>query len=381
MAGLFPLSRMQQFDDNGELLIGARLFLFDGGTTTPRVGYRDSSLTSPHPNPIVADAAGRLPLIYIDDGFYRQRLTDASGVLIFDDDGIPVISTTTAGTGTSVDPNSTMKTRDIKIRFDDQPIDGYVRLNGKTIGSVGSGGSERANADTQSLYEELWPYPNIALAPGYTKGANGPTDFLANKPLVLPNCAGRGIFGMDDMGAGAQGVLTAATIANPTLVGSYGGSQQVTIALGNLPVYTLTGGSSANFTVSGTSGGESVGHTHTFTAGVGDMDRANPHNHGASLQGGGGAVAGNTTVGVQGGGTYNGIVSSFAGANNNLIIGNSNLTHFHSVGGTTDGENVSHTHTFSWTGIAPNITIGSGGSGTATTNLPPVMLFMIFIRL
>ena len=222
MPGLFPLSRYQQFDENGQLLVGARLFLFDGGTTTPRVGYRDSSLTSAHPNPIVADASARLPLIYLADGFYRQRLTTATGVVVFDDDGIPVLSTTAAGTGTSVDPNATLKTRDIKIRFDDQPIAGYVRLNGRTIGSVASGATERANADTQSLYEELWGYPNIAVSGG--KGSSGPADFLANKAMVLPNCAGRGIFGMDDMGAGAQGVLTGATIVNPTLVGSYGGS-------------------------------------------------------------------------------------------------------------------------------------------------------------
>jgi len=268
MAGLYPLSRYQQFDENGQLLVGARLFLFDGGTTTPRVGYRDSSLTTEHPNPIVADAAGRLPLIYLDDGFYRQRLTTASGVVVFDDDGIPVVSTTAGGTGTSVDPNATLKTRDIKIRFDDQPIDGYVRLNGRTIGSVASGATERANADTQSLYEELWGFPNVAVSGG--KGASGPADFTANKPLVLPDCAGRGIFGMDDMGAGARGILTAATITNPTLVGSYGGSQQVTIAQANLPAYTLTGGASGSFTVSGTSDPEG-NHTHgvgTYVTGI-----------------------------------------------------------------------------------------------------------------
>ena len=265
MAGLFPLSRMQQFDSNGELLVGARLFLFDGGTTTPRVGYRDSSLTSPHPNPIVADAQGRLPLIFMDDGFYRQRLTDATGVLVFDDDGIPVLSSTAGGSGTSVDPNATFGTRDIKIRFDDQPVNGYVRLNGRTIGSVASGGTERANLDTQSLYEELWVYPNIALAPGYTKGASGPADFGANKPLVLPNCAGRGLFGMDDMGAGPQGVINSYIMPNPTLVGSVGGTQAINLNQSQLPNYTLTGGSSANFTVSGTSSMVSNDHSHTYS--------------------------------------------------------------------------------------------------------------------
>ena len=109
MAGLYPLSRMQQFDGNGRPLSGARLFLFDGGTSTPRIGYRDSSLTSPHPNPILADSAGRLPLIYLDDGFYRHRLTTRTGALVFDDDGLPVLSTTTGGSGTSVDPDSDLQ--------------------------------------------------------------------------------------------------------------------------------------------------------------------------------------------------------------------------------------------------------------------------------
>ena len=62
MAGLFPLSRMQQFDSNGELLVGNSAISFRwGGRLRLRVGYRDSSLTSPHRNPIVADAARQAP--------------------------------------------------------------------------------------------------------------------------------------------------------------------------------------------------------------------------------------------------------------------------------------------------------------------------------
>ena len=376
MAGLYPLSRYQQFDENSQLLVGARLFLFDGGTTTPRVGYRDSSLTTEHPNPIVADAAARLPLIYLEDGFYRQRLTTASGVVVFDDDGIPVVSTSAGGTGTSVDPASTLKTRDIKIRFDDQPVDGYVRLNGRTIGSVASGATERANADTQSLYEELWSYPSVAVSGG--KGASGPADFTANKALVLPDCAGRGIFGMDDMGAGARNILTAATIANPTLVGSYGGQQQVTIAQGNLPVYTLTGGASGNFTVSGTTTGNPGDHTHHMDFDTGFMSHNNSHNHPLnSIPGHGGLVIDQL---VGGSSTFFGGSLAIKLVTETVAVGATDINHQHDVIGDTWGGGA-HSHTYSWTGAAPNISIGSGGSGTATTNLPPVMLFMIYIRL
>jgi hypothetical protein len=336
------------------------------------VGYRDSSLTTQHPNPIVADAAARLPLIYLADGFYRQRLTTASGVVVFDDDGIPVLSTTVAGTGTSVDPNATLKTRDIKIRFDDQPLAGYVRLNGRTIGSVASGATERANADTQSLYEELWGYANIAVSGG--KGSSGPADFLANKPLVLPNCAGRGIFGMDDMGAGTQGVLTGATIANPTLVGSYGGSQQVTIAQGNLPVYTLTGGTSGGFTVSGTTSFVSADHTHHIDFMSQASDRTLDHVHSGDR----GAVTPNATAAsvTAPGGV---LMANQNTANTGGVVGS--IDHLHRVIGDTSGISANHTHTWGWTGVAPNISIGSGGSGSAITNLPPIMTFMVYIRL
>ena len=290
-------------------------------------------------------------------------------MVVFDDDGIPVVSTTAGGTGTSVDPNSTMKTRDIKIRFDDQPVDGYVRLNGRTIGSVASGATERANADTQSLYEELWGYANISVVGG--KGSSGPSDFLANKPLTLPNCAGRGIFGMDDMGAGPQGVLTGGTIANPTQVGSPGGTQAVSILQGNLPIYNLTGGSSASFTVSGNVSpiGDHPHHIDFMSQG---MDRANPHSHPITTPNNK-----NTSVQLAAG------ASAFFWTGNPGVsdnTGSTDINHLHEISGDTDMAG-GHTHSFSWDGFAPNITINSGGSGTPMTNLPPIMTFMIYVRL
>lgn len=288
MGGIYPLSRMQQFDGNGRLLSGARLYLFDGGTSTPRIGYRDSSLTSPHPNPIVADTAGRIPLIYLDDGFYRHRLTSRSGTLIFDDDGLPVLSSTSGGSGTSVDPDSVFKTRDVKIRFDDQPLSGYVRLNGRTIGSASSGATERANADTQSLYEELWDFANISVSGG--KGGSAATDFAANKPLVLPDCAGRGIFGADNLGDGNKSRLIS-YIPNSHLQGSVGGNQAWTIQFNNLPVNcpwtgsvsgsgtTALSGSTHTHNFSSTTAGQSVTHTHNWTA---------PSSRAGSTQAGGG---------------------------------------------------------------------------------------------
>ncbi len=371
MAGLYPLSRMQQLDSRGKPLSGARLFLFDGGTSTPRIGYRDSSLTTEHPNPILADASGRLPLIYLDDGFYRHRLTTKTGSLIFDDDGLPVLSSTSGGSGTSVDPDSVFKTRDMKIRFDDQPLDGYARLNGRTIGSAASGATERANADTQSLYEELWPFTNIAVTGG--KGANAAADFAANKPLVLPNAAGRAIFGMDDMGAGAQSVLTTAVLgSDPTLPGATGGAQTVTIAQANLPAYTLTGGS-GTVSASGTTAAANTDHFHAvaITSGGHSVD----HNH---------ASPGMFIGPVAAGAGRDAYLATNVGATGSQSPGSTsgvNTDHTHAVVGNTSGQNTNHNHTVTVTGTASSVSISSGGSGTALNKLPPALTMMIYIRL
>ena len=364
-AGLYPLSNYQQFDANGRLMAGARLYLYDGGTSTPRTGYKDLALTSAHPNPIVADASGRIPLIYLADGYYRHRLTNSTGTMVFDQDGLPVLTTSAGGAGTSVDPDSVFKSRDVKIRFDDQPLAGYVRLNGRTIGSSASGATERANADTEALYTELWAYSTITVAAG--KGASAAADFAANKPLTLPDASGRGIFGMDDLGAGARSVLTSATITGPTLPGSTGGAQTLTIAQANLPSYSLTGGS-GNVSVTGTSNPESADHSHTFSGTTTTNNVGHTH--------GGVVLSGNT-------GPVNGTGSNafpVLTLNTGSTAGES-TSHTHDYSGSTSGMSASHNHTFTGTGTASSITISSGGSGTAASKLPPVLLLMIYIRL
>lgn len=361
MAGLWPLSRQQIFK-SGRSAAGARLFLFDGGTTTPRVGYRDSSLSSAHPNPIVADADGRLPIIFLDTGFYRQRLTTSTGTLIYDDDGLPVVDTVVGGAGTSVDPDSVYKTRDVKIRFDDQPLAGYVRVNGRTIGSAASGATERANADTQSLFEELWGFANISVTGG--KGANAPADFAANKPLVLPNAAGRGIWGADDLGAGAQGIIS--SITNPTLIGSIGGAQTVTLIQANIPAYTLPAGT-ANVSASGVTGTENTPHTHAVigTTGAASAD----HTHSYLTPSGSQAVQSGSGTNVQ------------AFASTTGTTGGQSASHTHAVSITSGNPNTTHIHSVTVTGSSSDVTIASGGSGTAVNKLPPLITFTIYIRL
>jgi len=53
-------------DNNGDTMPGALLFTYLAGTSTKVDSYTDAALTTPHANPVVADANGRFPAIFLD---------------------------------------------------------------------------------------------------------------------------------------------------------------------------------------------------------------------------------------------------------------------------------------------------------------------------
>lgn len=48
-------------DDNGDPLSGGKIYSYQAGTTTPLTTYTSATGTVPHANPIILDAAGRVP--------------------------------------------------------------------------------------------------------------------------------------------------------------------------------------------------------------------------------------------------------------------------------------------------------------------------------
>jgi hypothetical protein len=51
----------QLFDNNGDPLTGGQIETYEAGTTTPLPTYTSSTGVTPHANPIILDAAGRVP--------------------------------------------------------------------------------------------------------------------------------------------------------------------------------------------------------------------------------------------------------------------------------------------------------------------------------
>ena len=81
----------QLFDNNGDPLTGGKIYSYDAGTTTPLTTYTSSSGSVAHPNPIILDAAGRVPggEIWLDyTKLYKFIVRTSTNVLIATYDNI-----------------------------------------------------------------------------------------------------------------------------------------------------------------------------------------------------------------------------------------------------------------------------------------------------
>lgn len=328
-AGTIPFSLSQQFDERGKPLSGCKLYTIQAGTvSTPQNAYFDTGLTNPLSNPITCDASGRLPQFFLSDGLVKVRLTDKNGITQIDADNILVIGPSSGGGGGGggqVDPTTIAKTGDIKYRYSADADDGWVRANGRTIGSASSGATERANSDTQALFVHLWG-TNSGLVVSGGRGASAAADWGANKTIALPDARGRAFAGLDDMGNTASGRLSSTYFgATPTALGAAGGDQSTSLAAGNIPP-----------------------HTHSGT--TGSMNRNATHTHEV-----GGGRYGGTSIGAFNGG------SSFS------LPSGGDLVSLYSA-------NTDHEHAFTTNS-------GNGLSGTAFSRVMPTILVTTYIKL
>jgi hypothetical protein len=116
---------------------------------------------------------------------------------------------------------------------------GWVLASGRTIGSTGSGATERANGDTAALYSLLWQaFSNTELTiqtstgTPTTRGVSAAADYAADKRLPLPDLRDRGIVGLGNMGGTAANRITS---VDTTIIGETGGVEEVTLAEENIP--------------------------------------------------------------------------------------------------------------------------------------------------
>jgi hypothetical protein len=213
------------FEADGDFASGAKAYFYLARTTTPLTVYTDAPLTSAHTWPVIADAYGLLPPIYLRKGDeYKVRIEDALGSILYTADGIenPPEATAEGGSGLVVTADQLFQTG----YFNWQPVssvrDGWVRCNGRTISKLAGPGTEESADDCEALFAFLWNNFSDSICPVTPggRGANAQADWDSAKAIATLDMRGRGIVGLDDMGNTAAGVIQKVTTATTTSASS-----------------------------------------------------------------------------------------------------------------------------------------------------------------
>lgn len=262
---LVPLSLTPIFDNDGVVASGATLYFYKTGTLDPITVYTDHNLGSPYAQPIVLSGSGRVPPIYVGDGYdYRIRILDKYGNLLEDIPFLPKAADTEGSAPPA--PDTAFDVGDVVWRYATGGTRaGWVRCNGGSIGSALSPATEYANAEAHDLFVWLWGQDaGINLLTVTTgKGASAEADWLSNKAIDLPDMRGRVLAGVSGMGrTPAVDRLSGATFeaGNTTQVGARGGSATVTLTAAMIPAHTHSVTDPGH-----THGASQAAHSHTIT--------------------------------------------------------------------------------------------------------------------
>lgn len=88
MASLSPSPRQYFVDNNGNPLVGGKLWTFISNTTTPQATFTDSSGSTENTNPIILNSRGEASIWLNDELNYTYYLTDPNDVEIWTENGI-----------------------------------------------------------------------------------------------------------------------------------------------------------------------------------------------------------------------------------------------------------------------------------------------------
>ena len=86
-ANLSAVPKLQFFDNNGNPLVGGKLYTYAAGTTTPLATYTDASAGTPNTNPIILDSRGEAN-VWLLATTYKFLLTDSTDATIWTVDNI-----------------------------------------------------------------------------------------------------------------------------------------------------------------------------------------------------------------------------------------------------------------------------------------------------
>lgn len=179
-------------DSSGNVISGAKLFIYEAGTTTKLTTYSDSALTTPNANPLVADSAGRFTTVYGNPDDYKFVLapandTDPPTSAIVTTDNYTIAATTSLSGGI----NSSGETEHL---INAQTGTSYTILDGDRANLVTHSNASAIAVTlpqaTSSTFEAGWYYETFVTGAGTVTITPATSTINGLATLTLPANSG-----------------------------------------------------------------------------------------------------------------------------------------------------------------------------------------------
>ena len=149
---------VRALDSNGAAVSGAKLYVFERGTTTEVTTYSDLALTSANAHPVVADSSGSWGDIYLTGGVYKIDVTTSGGTSLpgYPVDDVSVVSQSGLPEGT---------TRPSKVKAGERWLD----VTGEAVPIVKwYDGTDDITTYTLNYNDNTvsWPATSVSIADG-----------------------------------------------------------------------------------------------------------------------------------------------------------------------------------------------------------------------
>jgi hypothetical protein len=132
MAVIATPPKLQFFDNNGNPLVGGKLYSYAAGTVTPLATYTDAGGGTPNANPVILNSRGEAS-VWLGTASYKFKLTTSTDVDIWTVDNIAAISSTVSVFGTGVAATDDAA---IQAAINLAPVNGVIDLFGTFASSA-----------------------------------------------------------------------------------------------------------------------------------------------------------------------------------------------------------------------------------------------------
>jgi len=218
VGGRYVNPLQQLLSPDGTPYNGAQLFFYATGTNTQQATYADAAFTIPNPQPVLTNAAGFFPPIFLLGApSYRVVCQDPTGAVLFDSDPVNGLANTAGYQPGSI------------------PIGAIMPYGGGTppAGWLACGGQ----AVSRAAYAPLYAVIGTAFGTG-----DGSTTFN------IPDLRGNVAVGKDDMtGVAASRVTSGISGLDGSTIGAMGGNERLQTHLHSITDQSHTHADSGHF--------------------------------------------------------------------------------------------------------------------------------------